>query len=78
MSNIGLEEVMQAIFVSGVKLTAIPENGDGIEYEANLRLCEEFGPIVELACGDESVLIHQGAWDSLKEQIDGLLHDDEA
>lgn len=63
---------MKASFVSGVMVTVIPEDGDSFDYKMTLQDDEVEGAMIVLACGEESVVIHRGVWEELKENIDGL------
>ena len=63
---------MKASFVSGVMVTVIPEDGDSFDYKMTLQDDTIEGSMVILACGEESVVIHEGVWEELKENIDGL------
>ena len=69
---------MKASFVSGVMVTIVPEDGDSFDYQMALHDDDIEGAMVVLACGEESVVIYQGVWDELKENIDGLFMNDEA
>lgn len=68
---------MRASFVSGVMVTVIPEDGDSFDYKMTLEDDSVEGAMVVLGCGDESVVIHQGVWEELKENIDGLFLNEE-
>lgn len=68
---------MRASFVSGVMVTVIPEDGNSFDYTMTLQDDTIEGAMVVLACGEESVVIHQGVWEELKENIDGLLMNEE-
>lgn len=68
---------MRASFVSGVMVTVIPEDGDSFDYKMTIQDDNIEGTMVVLACGEESVVIHQGVWEELKENIDGLFMNQE-
>lgn len=63
---------MDSVFVSGVKIMAVPRDGDGIEYELDLAHDESLGPMVEITTGEDNVWICLDAWGEIKNQIDGL------
>lgn len=68
---------MKTSFLSGVKITAVPEDGDRFDYVIDYQECETEGPIVEISIGDESIVILRGVWNEVREHVDLLFEDDE-